>query len=85
MEEEIKEHVFTSGEAALIYLKKNFFDKKFFHIGPQEILIYLRILRKISLKKLKKVNIFCAQAYLMNTMKIWFITKIYLKKIQKKR
>ncbi len=34
MEEEIREHVFTSGEAALIYLKKNFFDKKFFHIGP---------------------------------------------------
>ena len=34
MEEEIREHVFTSGEAALKYLKKNFFDKKFFHIGP---------------------------------------------------
>ena len=34
MEKEIREHVFTSGEAALIYLKKNLAEKKFFHIGP---------------------------------------------------
>ena len=33
MEKEIREHVFTSGEAALNYLKK-FYSKKFFHIGP---------------------------------------------------
>ena len=34
MEKEIREHVFTSGEAALNYLKKNFLGKTFFHIGP---------------------------------------------------
>ena len=34
MEKEIREHVFTSGEASLNYLKKNLVDKKFFHIGP---------------------------------------------------
>ena len=34
MEEEIRNHVFTSGEAALNYLKKNLSAKKFFHIGP---------------------------------------------------
>ena len=34
MEKEIREHVFTSGEAALNYLKKNFLLKKFYHIGP---------------------------------------------------
>ena len=34
MEEEIRNHVFTSGEAALSYLKKNLFNKIFFHIGP---------------------------------------------------
>tara|TARA_B100000674_G_scaffold492642_1_gene513108 strand:- start:648 stop:1466 length:819 start_codon:yes stop_codon:yes gene_type:complete len=34
LEEEISNHVFTSGEAALNYLKKNFFNQKFFHIGP---------------------------------------------------
>ena len=34
MEKEIRDHVFTSGEAALNYLKKNFLNKNFFHVGP---------------------------------------------------
>ena len=34
MDQELRDHVFTSGEAALNYLKKNFFNKKFYHIGP---------------------------------------------------
>ena len=34
MDEEIRNHVFTSGEAALNYLKKFYSLEKFFHIGP---------------------------------------------------
>tara|TARA_B100000963_G_C22555248_1_gene638745 strand:- start:524 stop:1342 length:819 start_codon:yes stop_codon:yes gene_type:complete len=34
MEKEMRDHVFTSGEAALNYLKKNFLNKNFFHVGP---------------------------------------------------
>ena len=34
MEKELRDHVFTSGEAALGYLEKNFLSKKFYHIGP---------------------------------------------------
>ena len=34
MEKEIRDHVFTSGEAALQYLKKNLEKKTFFHVGP---------------------------------------------------
>jgi HAD superfamily hydrolase (TIGR01459 family) len=34
MEKEIREHVFTSGEAALSYIRKNLSSKKFFHVGP---------------------------------------------------
>ena len=34
VEKEIRDHVFTSGEAALNYLRKNLLSKKFFHIGP---------------------------------------------------
>ena len=33
-EKEIRDRVFTSGQAALNYLKKNYLNKKFFHIGP---------------------------------------------------
>ena len=34
MDKEIRDHVFTSGEAALNYLKKKLSDKTFYHIGP---------------------------------------------------
>ena len=34
MEEEMRNHVFTSGQASLNYLKKNLSTQKFFHVGP---------------------------------------------------
>ena len=34
MDKVLREHVFTSGEAALNYLKQSFISKKFYHIGP---------------------------------------------------
>ena len=34
MNEEIREKVYTSGEASLNYLKKNYLEQKFYHIGP---------------------------------------------------
>ena len=34
MNKEIRENVYSSGEAALGYLKKNLLDEKFFHLGP---------------------------------------------------
>ena len=34
MEKEIRDHVFTSGEAALNYLNKNHLNDTFFHLGP---------------------------------------------------
>jgi len=34
MNKEIRENVYSSGEAALGYLKKNLLDKKFYHLGP---------------------------------------------------
>jgi len=34
MNEKIREKVYSSGEAALSYLKKNYLNKKFYHVGP---------------------------------------------------
>ena len=34
LDKQIREHVFTSGEAALNYLKKFYLTQKFYHIGP---------------------------------------------------
>ena len=70
LEKEIREHVFTSGEAALNYLKKNFFDKNFFMLDLQEILICLRILKKINRIISIKVITSYVQDYLMKIIKI---------------
>ena len=52
MEKEIRDHVFTSGEAALNYLKKNHLNDKFYHIGPpRDFDLFL------DFKKNKKENI----------------------------
>jgi HAD superfamily hydrolase (TIGR01459 family) len=34
MKKEMRDHVFTSGEAAINYLKNNFLNQVFYHIGP---------------------------------------------------
>ena len=34
MEKKIREHVFTSGQASLNYLRNNLSTKKFYHVGP---------------------------------------------------
>jgi HAD superfamily hydrolase (TIGR01459 family) len=34
MDKEIRKNVYSSGEAALSYLKKNLLDDKFYHLGP---------------------------------------------------
>jgi len=34
MNEKIREKVYSSGEASLSYLKKNYLNKKFYHVGP---------------------------------------------------
>ena len=34
MKEEIREKVYSSGEASLNYLKRNYLEQKFYHIGP---------------------------------------------------
>ena len=81
MDEDIRDHVFTSGEAALNYLKKNFLTKLFFMLVLQEILIFLKILKTIKLPVLRKVNIFYALDYLMILIMILNFIKIYLKKI----
>ena len=42
MDKVLREHVFTSGEAALNYLKKSYLSKKFYHIGPPKDFLILK-------------------------------------------
>ena len=49
MDRELRDHVFTSGEAALNYLKKYFSSKKFYHIGPPKDFDLFNLFEKILL------------------------------------
>ena len=54
MDKEIRDHVFTSGEAALNYLKKNLLNKIFFNIGPPKVLNLLIDFKVIKSRRMKK-------------------------------
>ena len=54
MEKEISDHVFTSGEAALNYLKKNLQNKTFFHVGPPRDFDLFKDFKKMQSNNIKK-------------------------------
>ena len=53
MNKKIREKVYSSGEAALSYLKKNYCDKKFYHIGPNRDFDLFLEFEKNKLTKIK--------------------------------
>ena len=53
MEKEIREHVFTSGEASLNYLKKYLIGKNFFHVGPPRDFDLFNDFKKMKLESIK--------------------------------
>jgi HAD superfamily hydrolase (TIGR01459 family) len=56
MEKEIREHVFTSGEAALNYLKNNLSNKCFYHVGPPRDFDLFKNLEKLKSKEIEKAD-----------------------------
>ena len=56
MEKEIRDHVFTSGEAALNYLKKKQTNKTFFHVGPPRDFDLFKDLRNNKSESLKSCD-----------------------------
>ena len=64
LEKEIREHVFTSGEAALSYIKKNFLDRTFFHIGPPRDFDLFKDFKKMKSEKIENSKyILCTGLY----------------------
>ena len=53
MKKEIRDHVFTSGEAALNYLKNNLSQQTFFHIGPPRDFDLFKDLKKNKLESIE--------------------------------
>ena len=56
MEKEIRDHVFTSGEAALLYIKKNLSSKNFFHVGPPRDFDLFKDFEKMKLKNIENCD-----------------------------
>ena len=56
LEEKIRKKVFTSGEAALSFLKKNYLKDNFYHVGPPKDFDLFKDLKKNETKNIKESN-----------------------------
>ena len=85
LEREIREHVFTSGEAALNYLKKNFLDKKFFHVGPPRDFDLFKDFEKNKSNNINKSDyILCTGLFDENNKDLIFYKNLFDKHLKKK-
>ena len=85
MEKEIREHVFTSGEAALIYLKKNLSDKNFFHIGPPRDFDLFVDFKKMKIDNIEKSEyILCTGLFEDHDEDLNYYKDLFEKNINKK-
>ena len=85
LEREIREHVFTSGEAALNYLKKNFFGKNFFHVGPPRDFDLFKDFEKNKSDNIDKSDyILCTGLFDENNKDLKFYKNLFDKHLKKK-
>ena len=85
MEKEILDNVFTSGEAALNYLKKNLSDKPFFHVGPPRDFDLFEDFEKMKSDNLDNSEyILCTGLFDNHDKDLKYYKNIFEKNIQKK-
>ena len=85
MEKEIRDHVYTSGEAALNYLNKNHFNDKFFHIGPpRDFDLFKDFKQNKSEKILESKYILCTGLYDNYDRELTYYKNLLEKYIDKK-
>ena len=85
MEKEIRDHVFTSGEAALIYLKKNLINKNFFHVGPPRDFDLFKDFEKKKLDNIEKSEyILCTGLFDDHNEDLNYYKNLFEKNIKKK-
>ena len=85
MEKDIRDHVFTSGEAALNYIKKNLTNKTFFHIGPPRDFDLFKEFKKNKSNNLEKSEyILCTGLFDNHDKDLTFYKKLFEAHIKKK-
>ena len=85
IEEEIREHVFTSGEAALNYLKKNLSNKTFFHVGPPRDFDLFKIFENMKSENIESSEyILCTGLFDEHNKDLNYYKNLFEKSIEKK-
>ena len=85
MEKEIRDHVFTSGEAALNYLKKNLFNNTFFHVGPPRDVDLFKDFKKMETNDIKKSEyILCTGLFEDHDADLKFYKTLFERNLSKK-
>ena len=85
MKKEIREKVYSSGEASLSYLKKNFLNKKFFHLGPPRDFDLFLDFRKDKTEDIKESSyLLCTGLFEDQGEDLGFYKKLFKEHINKK-
>ena len=85
MEKEIRDHVFSSGEAALIYLKTKLLNKSFFHIGAIRDFDLFRDFEKMKSDQINECDyILCTGLFDDYHEDLKYYKKLFEKNIKKK-
>ena len=85
MEKEIRDHVFTSGEAALLYLNKNLSGKTFFHVGPPRDFDLFKNFQKMKLDKIENCEyILCTGLFDDHDKDLKYYKSLFENNIKKK-
>ena len=85
MDKEISDNVFTSGEAALNYLNKNFFDEKFYHVGPPRDFDLFKNFEKMKLNNIENSTyIICTGLFDEHNNDLNFYKELFEKSLKKK-
>ena len=85
MDKEISDNVFTSGEAALNYLNKNYFDEKFYHVGPPRDFDLFKSFEKMKLNNIENSEyILCTGLFDKHDNDLNYYKKLFEKSLKKK-
>ena len=85
MKEEIREKVYSSGEASLNYIKKNYLEQKFYHIGPtRDFDLFVEFENNKSKEISKSAYLLCTGLFENSSVDLNFYKSLFKDHINKK-
>ena len=85
LDKNIRDHVFSSGEAALKYLKNNLFTHKFYHIGPPRDFDLFIDFKKMKSENINQCDYFlCTGLFEEHDKDLNYYKELLEKKVEKK-